>query len=81
MSDHIVRAVAPGLVVGRLAAAEIERAGRRRDELQRLDVRLLVRAVAERLAFRQAAPAVPIGLPFDEFDLIRAGLRDDGGKA
>lgn len=75
-SQHVVRAVAERLIVGGLAAAQIEYATSVGHEAQWLQARILVGAVAERLLRRATAPAIEVGLSFLEVDLIGTFLGD-----
>lgn len=70
-------AVAERLVVGCLAAADVEDASVIDRELERDETRPLVRAIAERLRFRASASAVPVFLTFRQFDLERTCLSDN----
>src|SRR5262245_25162005 len=76
-SQHVVGAVAIGPVVGALAAAQVEGAGRLGDETVRLEARRLVRAVAERLLRRAPTNAPGIGFARLQRHLIRPLLGAD----
>jgi hypothetical protein len=70
-------AVAERLVVGALAAAQVERAGVIDDEAQGLDAGAVVRPVAERLLLRASAATIEVRFALGELDLIGPLLGDD----
>ena len=72
-----MRSVAERLVVGLLAAADVEGAGVIDDEAQGLDAGAVVRAVAEGLLLGASAAALEVRLSFRQLDLVGARLRDD----
>jgi len=69
--------VAERLIIGLLAAADIERAGVIDGETQGFDARTGVGAIAKGLLLGAPAAAIKISLTFGQLDLIRPRLCDD----